>query len=61
MTLDYAEVDLSRAFTYGLGYVALSRVRDLSGLSLLGINQMALQVSPEAIELDQILRNEVRI
>jgi ATP-dependent exoDNAse (exonuclease V) alpha subunit len=61
MTLDYAEVDLSRAFTFGLGYVALSRVRDLEGLSLLGINQMALQVSPEAIELDQILRNEVRI
>lgn len=61
MTLDYAEVDLSRAFTYGLGYVALSRVRDLTGLSLLGINNMALQVSPEAIELDNLLRDSLRI
>jgi ATP-dependent exoDNAse (exonuclease V) alpha subunit len=56
MTLDYAEVDLSRAFTYGLGYVALSRVRDLDGLSLLGYNEMSLLVSEEAKELDKLLR-----
>lgn len=57
MTLDYAEIDLSRAFTYGLGYVALSRVRDLSGLSLLGYNEMSLQVSEEAKELDNMLKS----
>jgi len=56
MTLDYAEIDLSRAFTYGLGYVALSRVRDLGGLSLLGYNEMSLQVSDEAKRLDICLR-----
>jgi ATP-dependent exoDNAse (exonuclease V) alpha subunit len=61
MTLDYAEIDLSRAFTYGLGYVALSRVRDLSGLSLLGYNEMSLQVSEEAVELDNLLRNSLKV
>jgi ATP-dependent exoDNAse (exonuclease V) alpha subunit len=56
MTLDYAEIDLSRSFTYGLGYVALSRVRELEGLSLLGYNEMSLQVSDEARDLDVYLR-----
>lgn len=61
MTLDYAEIDLSRAFTYGLGYVALSRVRSLEGLSLLGYNEMSLLVSDEAKDLDMILRNSANI
>ncbi len=47
MTLDSAAVDLSSAFEYGQGYVALSRVRELSGLYLLGYNERALQVHPE--------------
>ena len=61
MTLDYAEVDLSRAFTYGLGYVALSRVRSLEGLSLLGYNEMSLLVSNEAKDLDIHLRKMANI
>jgi len=61
MTLDYAEIDLSRAFTYGLGYVALSRVRSLDGLSLLGYNEMSLLVSKEAKELDAFLRQSAKI
>ncbi len=56
MSLDAAEVDLSRAFTPGMGYVALSRLRQLSGLYLRGINQMALRVSPEITEFDASLR-----
>lgn len=52
MTLDAAEVDLSKAFTFGLGYVALSRVRSLSNLNLLGINNIALMVSDEAKKID---------
>ncbi len=56
MTLDLAEMDLSKSFTPGMGYVALSRVRKLSGLSLLGLNEMALKVNPKAILLDRELR-----
>ncbi len=57
MTLDAARVDLRRAFVEGMGYVALSRVRSLETLSLAGINQMALRVSPVALEIDETLRS----
>lgn len=56
MTLDAVEVDLSRAFTPGQGYVALSRARALEGLSLRGINAQALEVHPYVRDLDEILR-----
>lgn len=47
MSLDSAHMDLSDAFEYGQGYVALSRVRTLRGLSLAGLNARALEVHPE--------------
>lgn len=53
MTLDAAEIDLSNAFEKGMGYVALSRVRSLSGMRLLGFNDMALAVHPEISALDR--------
>lgn len=53
MSLDAAEIDLSRSFIPGMGYVALSRVRSLSGLKLMGMNQMALQINPDVSEMDQ--------
>ncbi|HUW73829.1 MAG TPA: AAA family ATPase [Methyloceanibacter sp.] len=56
MSLDAAVIDLSRAFEYGQGYVALSRLRKLSGLYLLGLNDRALQVHPQAIEKDAEFR-----
>ena len=56
MSLDAAVIDLSRAFEYGQGYVALSRVRSLSGLHLIGLNERALRVHPEAVEKDAELR-----
>jgi ATP-dependent DNA helicase PIF1 len=60
MTLDAARIDLRRAFVPGMGYVALSRVRSLSALSLLGINQMALKISPEALEIDRALQTKAQ-
>jgi len=56
MTLDAARIDLSKAFVEGMGYVALSRVRSLDTLSLLGLNNMALKVSPMALQIDEQLR-----
>ncbi|MEK7574911.1 MAG: helix-turn-helix domain-containing protein [Patescibacteria group bacterium] len=52
MTLDSAVIDLSGAFEYGQGYVALSRVRAFSGLFLLGYNQRALEVHPDILLAD---------
>ena len=53
MTLDAAEIDLGRAFDRGMGYVALSRVRKLENITLVGFNAMALQVSPRVQTLDK--------
>ena len=58
MTLDAARIDLRKAFVEGMGYVALSRVKRLESLSLLGINRMALKVSPEALAIDGELRRQ---
>ena len=56
MSLDAAEVDLSRAFVYGQGYVALSRVRTLGGLKVLGMHPNALQVDPKVVNKDKQFR-----
>jgi hypothetical protein len=56
MTLDEAEIDLTKGFGYGMGYVALSRVKSLSGLKLHGLNNQALQVSHEVLNFDKSLR-----
>jgi len=56
MTLDAAEIDLRRAFTPGMGYVALSRVIRLDRLALRGLGRMALEVSREAISLEADLQ-----
>ena len=53
MTLEYAQVDLSRTFEKGQGYVALSRLKNLNGLHLLGFNDIALQVDALAFKADQ--------
>ena len=58
MSLDAAEIDLSKSFVAGMGYVALSRVRTLSGLKLMGLNETARKVSPEVLEHDAVLRED---
>ncbi len=58
MSLDSAVMDLSQVFEYGQGYVALSRVRRLSGLHILGINEQALKVHPQILEQDRIFHAE---
>ena len=57
MSLDAAEIDLSRSFTPGMGYVALSRVRSMDGVYLVGINRMALAMHPTIFEFDADLRD----
>ena len=57
MTLDAAEIDLGDAFEPGMGYVALSRVRRLSGLKLMNLNEMALKVHPKILQHDQIFKD----
>lgn len=52
MSLDAAEIDLSKAFVYGQGYVALSRVRTLDGMKILGMHPNALQVDPKVVTQD---------
>jgi ATP-dependent exoDNAse (exonuclease V) alpha subunit len=56
MSLDSAVIDLSKSFTPGMGYVALSRVRSLDGLYLQGINNLALQLQPVIRDFDAELR-----
>jgi len=58
MTLDSARIDLRRAFVAGMGYVALSRVRDLPSLTLDGFNDLALEVSPQAQAIDRELQTK---
>lgn len=58
MTLDAARIDLRKAFVEGMGYVALSRVKNLNNLYLTGLNQMALKVSEDARMIDEFLRTK---
>ncbi len=55
MSMDAAEIDLSSSFVEGMGYVAISRVKTLNGLKLLGLNDMALKVNEEILSLDKDL------
>jgi len=52
MTLDAAKINLKNVFEPGMGYVALSRVKSLDSLSILGLHSKAFQVHPEVLEKD---------
>ena len=51
MTLSEAQIDLSKTFTSGMGYVALSRLTTLEGLYL-------VDIGPEAYRIDENIINE---
>lgn len=52
MTLDAAEIDLSKTFEKGQGYVALSRLKELESLKLIGFNPTAIAVEALALKAD---------
>lgn len=56
MTLDAAEIDLSKTFEAGQGYVALSRIKSIEGLRLMGLNEVALQVDELVTEKDKEMK-----
>lgn len=61
MTLDGAHIDLGSAFVPGMGYVALSRVKNLKSLTLGGLNRTALTMHEDAHLLDEKLRRDSAI
>lgn len=58
MSMDAAAIDLSKTFEFGQGYVALSRVRSLSGLTLLGWSENATALHPDILQIDERFREE---
>lgn len=58
MTLDNASIALGSVFENGQAYVALSRVRTLSGLRLTSFNPSKIMANPEAIAFDKSLTLE---
>ena len=56
MTLDSAEIDLSKTFEVGQGYVALSRIKNIEGLRLMGLNDKALIVDPLILHIDNRIK-----
>lgn len=53
MTLDSAEINLSKTFEPGQGYVALSRLKSWEGLTLSGINNVSILLDPLAVKADK--------
>lgn len=68
MTLDAATIDLRKTFEKGQGYVALSRLRDMDGLKLKGVNPMVMELDELArkadarfMEISNIIDNQLTI
>jgi len=58
ISLDEAVINLSKVFEYGQGYVAISRVKRLAGLYILGWNDLAFQVDETVLKKDQEFRQD---
>ena len=49
-SLDCVEIDLTNVFEYGQAYTALSRAKNLNGLSIIGYDLDKIRAHPKAIE-----------
>lgn len=57
MTLDEVFIDFNRIFEYGQAYVALSRVKSITGLYLKGFTPQKIMTNPKIIEFYENLEN----
>lgn len=57
LTLDCAEIDFTGIFEYGQAYVALSRVKDLSGLRIRNFEEKRIKAHPKALEYYKLINN----
>lgn len=55
-TFDGVEVDLSKCFTPGLGYVALSRIRDARNLVIKDFSDKAMQVDEQSLKIAKVVK-----
>lgn len=54
MSMDSAVMDLSKVFEFGQGYVALSRIRSLDGLHVIGVNKQTFEIHPDVLEQNKL-------
>jgi hypothetical protein len=60
-TLDGAVIDLTQCFQKGLGYVALSRVKDMDSIIMRGqLPKDALKIDDDALRIDSAIRHRAR-
>lgn len=57
MTLDCAEVSLSRVFECGQAYVALSRIRSLKGVRIVDFDENAIRANETVLKYYQRLKD----
>ena len=57
-TFDAVEVYLSKCFIPGLGYVALSRVRNANDLIISGFSQKALEVDTDSLKYSRYVKKK---
>ena len=61
MTLDRVETNLSKAFGHGMVYVALSRVKSLQGLRLIGFDPSRIKTSPVVAKFYERLNKKLEL
>lgn len=59
MTLDYAIIDLGNTlFQEALGYVAISRVRELDGILIMKLMATKIKANKRALEFEESIEDE---